>query len=170
MAPRKSRLALLAAAALLSYAGLHGRLRRYEIAEDSMEPQLQRGDYILAQARTGHLARGDIVIFRHPEDSGLELVKRVIGLPGESVTLSNGQVHINDAVLAEPWADGPARPEGAWQLGAHEVFVLGDNRADSASDSRQIGAIDEGAIGWKVAARYWPLHGIGRLPTGASSQ
>jgi len=163
MAPRKSRLALVAAAALLGYAGLRGKLRRYEIAEESMEPMLSAGDYLIAQTRSGPLRRGDIVIFCHPANADLELVKRVVGLPGESVTLSNGQVHINGAVLAEPWADGPARPDGEWQLNQSEVFVLGDNRAASSSDSRQVGPIGESAIGWKATARYWPLSGIGRL-------
>ena len=163
MAPRKSRLALVAAVALLGYTGLRGKLRRYEIAEESMEPTLRSGDYVVAQARSGPLNRGDIVIFPHPSRTGLELVKRVIGLPGESITLSNGQVHSNDSILAEPWADGPALPDGTWLVGDSEVFVLGDNRAASASDSRQLGPISESAIGWRVTARYWPLHGIGRL-------
>ncbi len=163
MAPRKSRMALVVAAALVGYAGVRGRLRRYEIAEGSMEPMLETGDYVIAQAHTGQLERGDIVIFADPETPELELVKRVIGLPGESVTLSNGQVHINDAVLAEPWADGPSRPEGSWSLGIDQVFVLGDNRAVSVSDSRQVGPVNLAAIEWKAVARYWPLRRIGRL-------
>lgn len=166
MAPRKSRLALVAAIVLLGYTGLRGKLRRYEITEDSMEPSLHSGDYVIAQARTGQIVRGEIVILPHPESTGLELVKRVVGLPGETVNVSNGQVHINEAVLAEPWADGPTRPDGDWQLGTGEVFVLGDNRALSSSDSRQIGPIDETAIAWKVTARYWPLRGIGRIGAG----
>ncbi len=167
MAHRKSRLALIAAAALLGYAGLRGKLRRYEIAETSMEPALHPGDYVVAQTRSGNMSRGDIVIFPHPMRPDLELIKRVVGLPGEDINVSNGQVHINGAVIAEPWADGPTRPDGQWQLGSDQVFVLGDNRSLSATDSRQIGPVDQAVVGWKVTARYWPVSGVGRIATEA---
>lgn len=147
----------------LGVAAMRGRLRRYEIAESSMEPQLSTGDYVIAQRRSGELARGDIVIAPHPEIDGFDLVKRVVGLPGETITLSNGQVHIDGAVLAEPWADGPVRPDGEWTLDANHVFILGDNRPTSSADSRTIGPVDIHTIGWRVVARYWPPSSIGRI-------
>ncbi|MCP4307349.1 MAG: signal peptidase I [bacterium] len=161
MAPKKTRLALAAALAAFSYAGLHGKLRRYEIAESSMQPSLQPGDYVIAQARTGTVERGHVVIIARRD--GLELVKRVVGLPLETVTISNGQVNLNGALLAEPWADGPTRPDGEWQTGTNEIFVLGDNRALSISDSRVIGPVPLDKAAWRVVARYWPPAGVGRI-------
>ena len=168
MRTRRGLVALTVALAVLGIAGLRGRLRRYEIVEASMEPQLYSGDYIIAQIVKDALSRGDIVIVPHPEVGGFELAKRVVGLPGELVALRNGQVHIGGAVLAEPWADGPVRPDSEWQLGNDEIFVLGDNRQASAADSRTIGPIDTKGVIWKAAARYWPLGRIGRLATAAS--
>lgn len=161
MAPRESRIALAAVLAVLGYAGLRGRLRRYEIAEASMGKALRPGDYVIAQARTRAVERGHVVIIARPD--GLELVKRVVGLPLEMITVSNGQVHVDGAVLAEPWADGPTQPDGEWQLGTNEVFVLGDNRALSKSDSREIGPVHVDAAAWRVVARYWPPADAGRI-------
>ncbi|MDJ0923023.1 MAG: signal peptidase I [Acidimicrobiia bacterium] len=163
MSPRLSRVALAGAVAAAAAIGLKGRWRRYEVRESSMEPGLAAGDYIIAAARQGDLVRGELVILPHPEIAGFELVKRVVGLPGESIVLSNGYVHVDGIVLAEPWADGPTRPDGEWPLHAGEVFVLGDNRPASAADSRTIGPVEEDTIRWRVVARYWPPASAGRL-------
>jgi len=157
------RITLAAALAALGYALLRGRLRRYAVAEVSMSPTLEPGDYIIAQSRNEAVQRGDIIVFDHPHRPSFELVKRVIGLPGESVEVSGGQVHCNDATVAEPWADGPTLPEGSWQLEPGEVFVLGDNRSASAADSRTLGPIPIDETHWKVVARYWPIRSAGRL-------
>ena len=157
------RIALLGTITLLAYAGLRGRLRRYQIAEKSMAPKLMPGDYVLAQPRRQPPQRGEIVIFPHPHHRGFELVKRIVGLPGETIVISNGQVHADGAVLAEPWADGPTLPDGNWSLGPDQVFVLGDSRAASAGDSRWIGPVSATAARWKVVARYWPPNSIGRI-------
>ena len=170
MASRGNKLLLAGAVAVASAIGLRGRWRRYEIRESSMEPHLSGGDYVLAKARSEPLGRGEIVIVPHPEIPGFELAKRVVGLPGEVVNLSNGYVHINNIVLAEPWADGPTRPDGEWPLDESSVFVLGDNRPDSAADSRTLGPIAVTAIKWSVVARYWPPTKIGRVTTAVSWQ
>ena len=135
-----------------------------------MEPQLSGGDYVLAKARRGPVGRGEIVIVPHPEIPGFELTKRVVGLPGELVNLSNGYVHIDGIVLAEPWADGPTRPDGEWQIDDSSVFVLGDNRPESAADSRTLGPIDTAAIKWRGVARYWPPGKVGRVTAAVSWQ
>lgn len=127
-----------------------------------MEPSLAPGDYVLAW-ELGEPERGDIVIVAHPRETEFELVKRIIGLPGELVTLSNGQVHINDRVLPEIWADGPSLPDGSWQLGPGEAFVLGDNRPASRADSRTLGPVHLVNMKWQVVGRYWPPARIGKL-------
>lgn len=157
---RKTALGLLTLA--LSYSALRGRVRRYEIAERSMQPALDPGDFVIALPRRD-VTRGEIVILEHPNVADFQLVKRIVGLPGESVTIRNGQVHIEGAVLAERWADGPTFPDGEWQLGPGEVFVLGDNRAASSADGRTLGPIPGETIRWRVVARYWPLRNAGRL-------
>jgi len=163
MRTRRGVAAALFAAIVISVAGMRGKLRRYEISESSMEPALFAGDYVIAQHKEAPLQRGDIVVIPHPEMNRFDLVKRLIGLPGEHVSIARGQVHVDGATLAEPWAVGPVRPDGEWQLGPDEVFVLGDSRAISAADSRTVGPIDRAAVRWKVVARYWPFSRIGRI-------
>ena len=156
--------------AVLGFVGLRKKLRRYEIAENSMEPQLSAGDYVIAKALAEAPLRGAIVIVPHPEVPHFDLAKRIIGLPGETVTLHDGQVHIDGAVLAEPWANGPVRPDGEWTLSDQQVFVLGDNRSVSAADSRTIGPVPLATVKWKIVARYWPASRFGRLATPASGR
>ena len=170
MASRGSKVLLAVTVAVASAVGLRGRWRRYEIRESSMEPHLSQGDYVLAKARRGPLARGEIVIVPHPEVPGFELAKRIVGLPNEIVNLSNGYVHIDGIVLAEPWADGPTRPDGEWSLDASSVFVLGDNRPESAADSRTLGPIAEATVKWCITARYWPFAKAGRVTPTVSWQ
>jgi len=146
----------------IAYAAVRGRVRRYEIVERSMRPTLEPGDYVVAVPHGDYL-RGQIVVFPGPSGDGFELVKRVVGLPGENVVISNGQVHINGAILPERWANGPTWPDGEWQLTDSEVFLLGDNRPLSTSDSRTLGPIRIDAIGWRVVARYWPPLKMGRI-------
>ncbi len=160
---RRRRFALVATIAALGYVGGRRRLRRYEIAEGSMQPSLAAGDYVIARAVRGELQRGDIVIFDHPQRPKFELVKRVVGLPGELVAIHNGQVHVSGATVAEPWADGPTLPDGEWDLGPGEVFLLGDNRSMSAGDSRTVGPVAVTAIRWRVVARYWPPTAVGKV-------
>ncbi len=145
----------------VGFAWLRGKVRRYEIAEHSMAPTLLPGDYVVAVAIRRPVVRGDVVILDHPDRPGFELVKRVIGLPGELVTVANGQVHIDGAVLPEPWADGPTLPGGEWRLGSDEIFLLGDHRAASAGDSRELGAVPAQSAAWSVEFRYWPVGRIG---------
>ena len=140
----------------------HG-LRRFEIVERSMEPTLRSGDYVIAMRTSGTPERGAIVVFRPPGRPGFDVVKRVVGLPGESIEIGNGSVHTDRRVLAEPWADGPTYPDGSWDLRPDEVFVLGDRRAASSRDSRQIGAVSTGTTKWRVTWRYWPPGRIGRV-------
>jgi signal peptidase I len=148
---------------LLAGGLLRHRLARFEISEHSMAPALLPGDFVLAARLGGSIRRGTIVVFEHPERSGFDLVKRVIGMPGERLEIGRGQVHIGDSVLPEPWADGPTLGDGALQLGEREIFVLGDRRADSAGDSRATGPLPLDQVEWRVLGRYWPPARAGRL-------
>lgn len=162
---RPVRLATVAVVATVAARTLRqiGRLRRYAIAESSMEPALRPGDFVIAARVDDPPLLGDIVVYPHPQRSGFELVKRVIGLPGDVVAICGDRVLVNDAVLPEPWAAPPTNPDGSWQLGWDEIFVLGDQRRRSADDSRSLGPIPMHDAAWVLRFRYWPLRRIGWL-------
>jgi len=163
MRRRRGFVAALFGIAALFITGMRGRLRRYAVSGESMAPTLANGDWTLALRLSMAPRRGVIVVFDNTARPGMELVKRVIGLPGEKVTIANGQVHVDGSILAEPWADGPTRPDGEWLLGSGEVFVLGDARSHSSADSRLLGPVNISTVGWQISARYWPLASIGRI-------
>jgi signal peptidase I len=81
-----------------------------------------------------------MVVFTHPA-SELTLVKRVVGLPGETVTLDFGDVLIDGNAGLDVWGTGSTFPEGKWVMGEEHVFVLSDNRSATRDDSRSFGAI-----------------------------
>lgn len=101
--------------------------------------------------------------FRHPFRRDMLLVKRLVGLPGERVTVVDGRVHVDGVVLAEPWADGATSPVMELPTEPDHVVVLSDNRSVTLADSRTFGAIPVTALEHKVIARYWPPGSIGRI-------
>lgn len=141
---------------LLTAAALRGVLRRFEIKEASMSPGLESGDWVVAKRRSTPPARGDIVVFDDPTGTGMNLVKRVIGIAGEQVGIDNGRVTIDGSVLADRWAEGVTAPDGQWDVPEGHIWVLGDNRSASKSDSRLYGSIPAESVQWQVVARYWP--------------
>lgn len=114
------------------------------IVNRSMHPTLSEGSYYWVNRYTYRFApprRGDIVVFRRPGDPSREYVKRVIGLPEETVLVRSGAVSINGRRLTEPYAVGATDGDlGPLALGRDTYFVLGDNRMES-EDSRHFGAI-----------------------------
>jgi signal peptidase I len=144
-------------------------VQTFYIPSGSMEPTLNIGDRILVDKLSYHLHavhRGDIIVFSRPPGETLEpgvndLVKRVIGLPGETISGQDGQVFINGKALPEPWLPkgvvtgnfSPVKiPKGYY-------FVMGDNRGFS-SDSRVFGPISGSLIVGRVVMRIWPLSHI----------
>lgn len=168
--------ALLVAVLLRTYV-----VQTFYIPTGSMEPTLNVGDRILVNKLSYHLHgihRGDIVVFNRPpaEDCGGpvvgDLVKRVIGLPGDRVSVSGGYVDINGQRLNESWlpasrqgitGQGPAGNTAnlvhPYKVPANEYFVMGDNRMDSC-DSRYWGPVSRSLIVGKVELRIWPLSGL----------
>jgi signal peptidase I len=150
----------------------------YSIPSGSMEPTLQIGDRIVVDKLSYHLhgvGRGDIIVFSTPSNENCagppvaDLVKRVIGLPGETISLSAGRVSINGRLLAEPWlpaatrtatVPGPsAQPSSLhhpYRIPTGDVYVMGDNRTLSC-DSRYWGPLAESKIVGKVDLRIWPI-------------
>lgn len=106
------------------------------------------------------LERGDVVVFWPPHDPDKSYVKRIIGLPGETVEVRNGRIFINGQELNEPYLDphmnATHATQAAVQVKEHYYFVMGDNR-DNSSDSRIWGLVPEKYIYGKALFRYWPL-------------
>jgi signal peptidase I len=125
----------------------------------SMVPTLQNGEYVLVNRlayRNSLPERGDIIVFESPQVSDLDLIKRVIGLPGDTVRISGGQVWVNDQVLDEPYIAAAPVYNNSWNVPEGNLFVLGDNRNDS-SDSHAWGFLPiENVIG-KAILIYWPI-------------
>jgi signal peptidase I len=140
------------------------------VTSDSMLPTLKRDDRLLVDHRTalrGTWRRGDIVIFEPPdswEDQGETYIKRVIGLPGETVGIRGNTVFINGRQLQEPYikADPEARVAGAITLKPGHYWVMGDNRGNSF-DSRSGGPLPTSSIRGRVTYRLGPLGRTGRL-------
>jgi signal peptidase I len=129
-------------------------IRRYDIAERSMVPALSPSDYGVAVAARRPPRRGDIVIFADPGQPGRDLVKRVIGLSGETLTVTDGRVVVNGRPEADRWGRGPTTPDGSWLIPAGHVFVLGDDRVSSSGDSRATGPTLVESLAWRVLFRY----------------
>ena len=141
-----------------------------KVPSGSMENTIMTGDRVIG-SRLSYLfdepKRGDIVIFKHPTGPGNEvttLVKRVIGLPGETVDIKDGKVYINGEELEEPYLKEPMDPEEEFHVEVKEgcYLMLGDNRnhsADARSWSEPNVSKDE--IMAKVYFRYFPS--IGKL-------
>lgn len=100
--------------------------------------------------------RGDVVIFRYPRDPSRDFIKRVIGLPGETVEIIAGQVYVNGQLVPEPFGPNPGSYNAPpLTVGADEVYVMGDNRNNS-SDSHLWGPLKLNLIIGKALVSYWP--------------
>jgi signal peptidase I len=136
-----------------------------KVISSSMVPTLQVGQYLLVNKlayRIGDISRGDIAVFRSPQDPELILIKRVIGLPGEEIYIVDGQVLVNGQPLAEPYLAAPMGRAawGPFVLGPDEYLMLGDNR-DNSNDSRYFGPVSRSAIIGKAWFSIWPPGGLG---------
>ena len=125
----------------------------------SMQPTLQDGEYVLVN-RLAYLKelpiRGDIIVFVSPQAPQLDLIKRVIALPGDNVKIQDGNVWVNDQLLEEPYIAAQPAYNNEWLVPAGHIFVLGDNRNDS-SDSHAWGYLPIDNVIGKAILIYWPL-------------
>ena len=157
---------------------------RFVVKGDSMAPSFSREQYILV-SRLAYLwqgpNRGDVVVLKHPKRRSRNYIKRIIGLPGETILVRGASAYINGTLLREPYLNGkmgsedpsgPANvssqysgstrdlekdsgPVREWSLDEEQYFVMGDNRANS-DDSRSLGPLDRELIVGRAWARYWP--------------
>lgn len=137
----------------------------FYVPSTSMWPTLKAGDRIIVDKLAGTVHVGDIVVFKRPpaEDCGgppvPDLVKRVVGLPGQTVSARGGQVYVTGKLLAEPWLPSGRQSYTTMSKPYHvpsgDYFVMGDNRVDSC-DSRIWGPVKKSWIVGKVFLIMWP--------------
>lgn len=144
-----------------------------QVKGSSMEPTFHSGEYILTSKITykfRQMERGDVVVFRSLANPDIDYIKRIIGLPGDTVEVRNSDVYVNGKMLDEGyiadrtnlWEGGFLRDSEPVRVPEGEVFVMGDNRPHS-SDSREFGFVPiENLIG-QVFYRYFPSDKIGGI-------
>ncbi|KEF04273.1 MULTISPECIES: signal peptidase I [Streptomyces] len=153
--------------------------RPYTVPTDSMAPTIGVGDRVLAEQVDGaEVRRGDVVVFRDSVWGDLPMVKRVVGVGGDTVACcsKDGRLTINGKPVEEPYlhAKGPASPTGfSSKVPVGQLFLLGDHRNDSLDSRTHLQDADHGtvsrtAVDARVDARAWPLGSMGMVerPTG----
>lgn len=139
----------------------------------SMETTFHSGEYLIVDQVTYHFEkpnRGDVIIFRYPRDPSKFFIKRVIGLPGDTISIEDGVITItNEAnpkgmILSEEYAETmPPAAKFVEKVGEREYFVMGDNR-DESSDSRSWGVLQEERIVGRAWLRLFPPQQADYLP------
>jgi len=146
-------------AVLVFFLGLQATIQSAIVIGSSMEPNFETGQRLIVNKiiyKFDEVERGDVVIFHPLYDTDVDYIKRVIGLPGETVEIKNELVYINGEPLSEPYISNPPNyimkkievPQGYY-------FVLGDNRSNS-DDSHIWGPLPEDNIIGKVWLSIWP--------------
>jgi len=159
-------------------------VRPHQIRGDSMIPNFHNGEYLLTEMVSYNILkhdpeRGEVVVFRSPDQPNLDFIKRIIAVPGERVKVQNGQVFIineenpGGLLLAEPYLEEGTQTTGRRTIKDGEIFatgegyvVLGDNR-ERSSDSREWGVITKGDIIGRVWLRYWPPQALALIKSPA---
>ena len=173
--------------ALLALVVLQGTVRNFKVEGSSMSPTLQGGQYLVvdqvsyfkldverlsriipfwdASGASPKFAfdppnRGEIIVFQYPQDPTNDFVKRVMGLPGETVEVRSGTVYIDGHALQEPYLERQDHSNARLlALGEQEYYVIGDNRSNS-NDSRAWGIVPEENIVGRVWLVYWPWEDV----------
>jgi signal peptidase I len=173
--------------ALVVFLFIQNSVQNFRVEGSSMDPTLKDDQYLLVnklvyfrvnQERLSRVLpfwrvdnpkesfavhppnRGEVVVFHFPRDPSRDFVKRVIGIPGDTVQIKSGDVFVNDQKIDEPYLESKdASTMGQTQLGEKEYFVLGDNRRHS-NDSRNWGSVPEQNILGKVWIIYWPFSNL----------
>jgi signal peptidase I len=173
--------------AALIFAVVRTGAQNFRVEGSSMEPGLSSGDYVLVNKAAyakidlkqlakylpfiepgdqpqrflfGRPERGDVVVFEYPRDPSREFIKRIIGVPGDTVEIDDGLVRVNGVALEEPYVNGGHYDFARQVVPAGSYFVLGDNR-DASSDSHVWGFVPEENIIGRALITYWPLSDLG---------
>lgn len=151
---------------LVIYAVVNFATGRFRVEGTSMEPSIHPSQYVLVDKISymlGSPRRGDVIVFNYPLATDRDFIKRIIGLPGETVSIADGVVRVNGQPLTEPYIAAPPVAGGQWTLRPNQYFVMGDNR-NSSSDSRTWGPLDRKYLIGRAALVYWPPTNWGLVP------
>jgi len=149
----------------------------FVVSGSSMYPTFKNGDYLIVDEISYYLSepkRDDVVVFRYPGDTTKFYIKRIIGLPGETINVAGNVVtikndeHTETFVLDQPFVENSSNKTAHQTLKSDEYFVMGDNRSAS-SDSRYWGPVPEKLLIGKAFLRLLPIKQIGVMP-GAYTQ
>lgn len=146
-------------------------LKPIVVKQESMQPTFYSDDYVLVSRQAygilGEIERGDVIIFESDlldaTGNNKNLIKRVIGLPGDTVEIKNGYVYLNDRIMNEPYVAEQGMSGQMEKVTVEEgkVFAMGDNRRVSQdSRSASVGQVDQDTIVGKVVLRIYPFNSI----------
>lgn len=159
--------------ALILLFALQLLVRNFRVEGHSMDPNLHNGQYLVVDKLSYHLPeswrpprRGDVIVFVPPTQPGRDFVKRIIGLPGDTVEIRHGDVYINDDLLPNTFGANLDKSSMEVQMVPDGyLFVLGDNRPNS-NDSRNWGMLEKKNVVGKAWLSYWPPETWGTIPSG----
>ncbi len=145
---------------ILIFAVIHFVIQTYRVEGPSMQPGLTPDEYVLVNKAVYLFhapERGDVIVFHYPLDTTRDFIKRIIGLPGDIITVDQTSVWVNGVKLKESYLSTPANPIGhTWKIPPNAYFVMGDNRPVS-DDSRDWGCVPKDYIVGKAVVVYWPM-------------
>ncbi|GCE47534.1 signal peptidase I [Thermosporothrix hazakensis] len=147
------------ALALLIFLVVRLVVQSYHVDGDSMSPSLQSNQNVLVN-KMAYLfrgpERGDVIVFHYPKEPNVDYIKRIIGVPGDTIRIDSEHVWVNDVQLNEPYIKEAINPYAkSWKVPADNYFVLGDNRPVS-KDSRYWDFVPKEYIVGKAVLVYWP--------------
>jgi signal peptidase I len=148
--------------ALLLYFAIDAVFARVRVDNISMETTLMPGDLLVVNKmayKFGDYHTGDVITFHDPLNVKEDFIKRIIGTPGETVSIHNGQVSVNGSVLKENYIKQAPNYDGDWVVPKDALFVLGDNR-DQSSDSHVWGYVPLTDVVGRALFVYWPFNAI----------
>lgn len=150
---------LMAVVLFLLLNAVTSRVRVYNV---SMQPTLHEGNLLVVNKlayKLGEPKRGDIIVFHYQGTLTEDYIKRVIGLPGDTIDIGGGIVRVNGQAITEPYIAELPGYTGTWKVPEGELFVLGDNR-NRSSDSHDWGFVKQEWVVGKAILVYWPLDDI----------
>ncbi|MBN2047069.1 MAG: signal peptidase I [Anaerolineaceae bacterium] len=150
---------------LILYFAIDAFVGRVRVESISMLDTIQPNEFLLIFKPASwfdHYQRGDVVVFHYPLKPEEDYVKRVIGLPGDTVSVHDRQVYVNGEQLTEPYIKEAPTYTGVWEVPDGYLFVLGDNR-NMSSDSHSWGFVPLENVFGRVIAIYWPLSELNLL-------
>ncbi|MBI1864034.1 signal peptidase I [Candidatus Woesebacteria bacterium] len=154
-------------------------MQPHKIKGSSMEPDFHDGEFLLTDKvtyRFGEPKRGDVVVFKAPPDDSDEFIKRIIGIPGDTIDIKGGKVILNGKEISEPYLTSDtftssgvfAKEDVPFTVPTDFYFVMGDNREHSF-DGRSFGLINKSKITGRAWVIYWPVSKMGVIKNPLSS-